>query len=117
MSLFDGEPEGPSGPLRTAPLAERMRPRSLEELSGQEHLVGPGKPLRIQIERDDSGSHDFVGSARSGQNHTGQDHSRNHPRELHRVLRRHERHQGDQAGDGRRRPGLADALADHPFRG
>jgi putative ATPase len=56
MSLFDGEPEGPTGPLRTAPLAERMRPRSLEELSGQEHLVGPGKPLRIQIERDDSGS-------------------------------------------------------------
>jgi putative ATPase len=56
MSLFDGEPEGPQGPLRTAPLAERMRPRSLEELSGQEHLVGPGKPLRVQIERDDSGS-------------------------------------------------------------
>jgi putative ATPase len=39
-----------------APLAERMRPRTLEELSGQEHLVGPGKPLRVQIERDDSGS-------------------------------------------------------------
>jgi putative ATPase len=29
-----------------------MRPRSLEEFSGQEHLVGPGKPLRLQIERD-----------------------------------------------------------------
>jgi putative ATPase len=56
MSLFDGEPEGPKGTLRTAPLAERMRPRSLEELSGQEHLVGPGKPLRVQIEHDDSGS-------------------------------------------------------------
>jgi putative ATPase len=53
MSLFDGEPEGPKGTLRTAPLAERMRPRSLEEMSGQEHLVGPGKPLRIQIERDE----------------------------------------------------------------
>jgi putative ATPase len=52
MSLFDGEPEGPKGLPRTAPLAERMRPRSLEELSGQEHLVGPGKPLRVQIERD-----------------------------------------------------------------
>jgi putative ATPase len=52
MSLFDGEPEGSSAPLRTAPLAERMRPRSLEEFCGQEHLVGPGKPLRIQIERD-----------------------------------------------------------------
>jgi len=56
MSLFDGEPEGSSAPLRTTPLAERMRPRSLEELSGQQHLLGPGKPLRIQIERDDSGS-------------------------------------------------------------
>jgi replication-associated recombination protein RarA len=52
MSLFDGEPEGPKGPLRTAPLAERMRPRTLEEYSGQEHLLGPGKPLRVQIERD-----------------------------------------------------------------
>jgi putative ATPase len=56
MSLFDGEPEGPSGPLRTAPLAERMRPRTLAEYSGQEHLLGPGKPLRVQIERDDSSS-------------------------------------------------------------
>jgi putative ATPase len=56
MSLFDGEPEGPQGTPRTAPLAERMRPRTLDEYSGQEHLLGPGKPLRIQIERDDSGS-------------------------------------------------------------
>jgi putative ATPase len=56
MSLFDGQPDGPKGPLRTAPLAERMRPRTLEEYSGQEHLLGPGKPLRVQIERDDSGS-------------------------------------------------------------
>ena len=52
MSLFDGEPEGPKGQLRTAPLAERMRPRSLDEYSGQEHLLGQGKPLRVQIERD-----------------------------------------------------------------
>jgi len=56
MSLFDGQPEGPKGAPRTAPLAERMRPRTLEEYSGQEHLLGPGKPLRIQIEHDDSGS-------------------------------------------------------------
>jgi putative ATPase len=52
MSLFDGEPEGPKGTLRTAPLAERMRPRTLEEFSGQEHLLGPSKPLRVMIERD-----------------------------------------------------------------
>ena len=61
MSLFDGEPEGPKGPLLTAPLAERMRPRTLEEYSGQEHLLGPGKPLRVQIERDDPSSMIFWG--------------------------------------------------------
>jgi putative ATPase len=44
-----------------APLAERMRPHTLEELLGQEHLVGPGKPLRVQIERDDPGSMIFWG--------------------------------------------------------
>ncbi len=43
------------------PLAERMRPRRLDELVGQEHLVGPGKPLRVQIERDDTTSMIFWG--------------------------------------------------------
>ena len=38
------------------PLAERMRPRTLDEFTGQEALLGPGKPLRTQIERDDIGS-------------------------------------------------------------
>jgi putative ATPase len=61
MTLFDGEPDGPivssKEPNRGAgPLAERMRPRTLEDYCGQEHLIGPGKPLRVQIERDDSGS-------------------------------------------------------------
>ncbi|MFZ0520530.1 MAG: replication-associated recombination protein A [Candidatus Acidiferrales bacterium] len=35
------------------PLADRMRPQSLDEFIGQEELLGPGKPLRVQIERDD----------------------------------------------------------------
>jgi putative ATPase len=65
MSLFDGEPEGPVGTAHTAPLAERMRPRSLEEYSGQEHLLGPGKPLRVQIERDGVGR-DGPGGSGSG---------------------------------------------------
>jgi putative ATPase len=56
MSLFDGEPEGLKATRLQAPLAERMRPRTLAEYSGQEHLMGPGKPLRVQIERDDPGS-------------------------------------------------------------
>jgi len=46
---------------RNAPLAERMRPRSLDEFFGQQHLLGPGKPLRLQIERDDAASIVFWG--------------------------------------------------------
>lgn len=45
----------------TRPLAERMRPRTLDEFRGQEHLLGPGKPLRVQIERDDATSMIFWG--------------------------------------------------------
>jgi len=56
MSLFDNEPEIRKAPLRSAPLAERMRPRSLDEYSGQEHLLGPGKPLRVLIEHEGADS-------------------------------------------------------------
>ncbi len=37
---------------REAPLAERMRPRTMEEVVGQEHLIAQGKPLRRAIEAD-----------------------------------------------------------------
>ena len=36
----------------SAPLAARMRPATLDEVVGQAHLVGPGRPLRVAIERD-----------------------------------------------------------------
>ncbi len=39
-----------------SPLADRMRPQTLDEFVGQESLLGPGAPLRTQIERDDTGS-------------------------------------------------------------
>jgi putative ATPase len=56
VSLFVKlEPEEESGGANQ-PLAERMRPRTLDEFTGQEALLGPGKPLRTQIERDDIGS-------------------------------------------------------------
>jgi putative ATPase len=50
MSLFDALP--PPAPDPSRPLAERMRPQTLDEFVGQEHVFGPGKPLRVQIERD-----------------------------------------------------------------
>jgi putative ATPase len=50
VSLFDttAPPEDAKRPL-----AERMRPERLEDFVGQEHILGPGKPLRRQIERDE----------------------------------------------------------------
>jgi putative ATPase len=47
-SLFGEEPEAGTGP--STPLAERMRPRTLDEYVGQSHLVGPGQPLRRAID-------------------------------------------------------------------
>jgi putative ATPase len=49
-----------------APLATRMRPRSLDELVGQAHLVGPGKPLRALIEADRLSSCILWGPAGTG---------------------------------------------------
>lgn len=60
MSLFAPTPGQKTTPV-AAPLAERMRPRSLDEFLGQEHLLGPGKPLRVQIDRDDASSMIFWG--------------------------------------------------------
>src|SRR5438067_5585117 len=61
MSLFSSLPR-PEKPVDfSQPLAERMRPRTLDEVVGQEHLLAPGKPLRTQIERDDMGSIIFWG--------------------------------------------------------
>src|SRR4029077_4031621 len=50
MSLFDSAPlpEDKTG----RPLAERMAPERREDFVGQQHMLGPGKPLRVQIERD-----------------------------------------------------------------
>src|SRR6266478_5041967 len=63
MSLFSKLPQPiePEVPLAHQPLAERMRPRTLDEVVGQEKLLGPGKPLRTQIENDDLGSMLFWG--------------------------------------------------------
>ena len=66
MSLFPAIPSGDNSRDRTRPLADRMRPRTLDEFVGQEHLVAPGKPLRIQLERDDIGSLIFWGPPGTG---------------------------------------------------
>src|SRR5271168_3485888 len=54
MSLFESVTLRDEGPDR--PLAERMRPKTLDDYIGQEHILAPGKPLRAQIDRDQLGS-------------------------------------------------------------
>jgi putative ATPase len=66
VSLFQAIPSGDTSGDRTRPLADRMRPRTLDEFVGQEHLVAPGKPLRTQLERDDIGSLIFWGPPGTG---------------------------------------------------
>jgi putative ATPase len=61
MSLFNAAPNLPQPVDKSRPLADRMRPRTLDEFVGQEHILAPGKPLRVQIERDDAGSIIFWG--------------------------------------------------------
>ncbi len=58
-SLFEESATAP-------PLAARMRPRSLDEYVGQDHLLGPGKPLRDAIEKGTVGSMVFWGPPGTG---------------------------------------------------
>ena len=51
---------------RQAPLAARLRPRTLDEVVGQEHLIGPGAPLRRLAESDRVGSSILWGPAGTG---------------------------------------------------
>jgi putative ATPase len=66
VSLFQPIPNPGSTADTTRPLADRMRPRTLDEYVGQEHLIGPGKPLRTQVDRDDTGSLIFWGPPGTG---------------------------------------------------
>ncbi len=69
MDLFDRIPETAprrDAPQGGAPLADRMRPRSLDEFVGQAHLLGPGKVLRRAIERDEIPSMILWGPPGSG---------------------------------------------------
>jgi putative ATPase len=63
MDLFDTE-RSPGG--RGQPLAARMRPRTVEEFVGQEHILGPGRLLRRAIQADQLSSLIFYGPPGTG---------------------------------------------------
>lgn len=65
LSLFDTQTEQSISPAMT-PLADRMRPRNLEDYIGQEHLLGKGKLLRRMLEQDQIPSLIFWGPPGAG---------------------------------------------------
>ena len=65
MGLFPNLEPAPAEGL-PRPLADRMRPRTLDEFVGQQHLLAPGKPLRTQLDRDEFSSVIFWGPPGSG---------------------------------------------------
>jgi len=66
MNLFNPTPDAAAAQASQAPLADRMRPRTLDEFVGQEHLLGPGKPLSLAIAHDDPTSMIFWGPPGTG---------------------------------------------------
>jgi putative ATPase len=66
MTLFNPIPDAAAAQASYAPLADRMRPRTLDEFVGQEHLLGPGKPLALAIAHDDPTSMIFWGPPGTG---------------------------------------------------
>ena len=60
------EPEPGSEPDRNAPLAARMRPRTLSEFSGQEHLLGEGRAIRAMLDQSSPKSMILWGPPGSG---------------------------------------------------
>ncbi len=101
MGLFRAiQPEEES--LAGRPLADRMRPQSLDEFIGQEELLGPGKPLRVQIERDDLTSMLLLGPSRMREDHARSRDSAPHQIRIHSVQRGNVRDQGNQGRDGSR---------------
>ena len=64
MSLFEDAAERRL--RRQAPLAARLRPRTFDEVVGQQHLIGPGAPLRVLAEADRVGSSILWGPAGTG---------------------------------------------------
>ena len=65
MELFE-QPASAAGSTPAGPLADRMRPRSLDEVVGQEHLLGPGRVLRTALQRGELHSMILWGPPGSG---------------------------------------------------
>ena len=80
------------------PLAERLRPKTLDEFQGQQHLLGKGKVLRNLIERDQISSMIFWGPPGIGKDNPCKDHRPYDKSQFHHFFGCDQRHQGNPRG-------------------
>jgi len=66
INLFEQKIKNEKASKVTTPLADRMRPKDLNELLGQDHIIGKGKALRSAISSGELGSIIFCGPPGSG---------------------------------------------------
>lgn len=76
------------------PLADRLRPSALEDIMGQDHLLGEGGPLRLMADSGKMTSFYSVGAARLRKNHAGAHSGDAHVHAFRSSLRRLLRHGG-----------------------
>ena len=100
-----------AGMKKLAPLADRMRPRTLSEFIGQEQIVGKGKPPAPRHRGRPPDQLHLLGPAGHGQDHAGLHHRGDHARRLRAAQRRHQRRsrrarrtQGGRTAPARPRP-------------
>ena len=94
----NGGTSGPTG--EGTPLAERMRPRTLDEVVGQEHILAPGTPLRDGDRARPPAVDHLLGTTGHRQDHGGAHHRRDDAGALRPVQRGPLGRQGDQRGHG-----------------
>ena len=106
MLLFEPDPIPTPRPHQTNPARRAHAPHLARPLRRPATPARPRQTPPPRHRKRRPRLHDLLGPTRRRQNHPRQDHRPAHPGLLHRVLRRPLRHQGDQAGHGRRRQGL-----------
>ena len=121
MGLFGPPQDDSSGSLKpkgksvSSPLADRMRPETIEEFVGQTHILGPGKPLRKQIERDELASIILWGPPGSGKTTLATIIAQENPQRVRPLQRGPFRNQGNQGSHGHGGKGAAVRAENGPF--